>query len=333
MLTHAEIAAMITALGTGIGAEDFDISKLRYHKVIIMTDADVDGSHIRTLLLTFFYRQMVELIERGYVYIAQPPLFRVKKGKSEQYIKDERQMSQFLLKKATESLVIQIGSGKTISGAELTSFLEKMIELNNVFLKVNRHIQDPRILEYLLSSGAAVKGYLGDQANIENLKGKLSSLGYAPEVSSDEEHGEMKVTYREGSQTPRTISHQLLSGGEYQRLAALHKSLRELELPPYVVRMDGQGENTLSGRQELIDHLMELGKKDLQITRYKGLGEMNPEQLWETTMDADKRTLLQVQINDKVLTDDIFTILMGDAVEPRRQFIEENALEVKNLDI
>jgi DNA gyrase subunit B len=333
MLTHTEIVAMITALGTGIGADDFDVSKLRYHKVIIMTDADVDGSHIRTLLLTFFYRQMVELIERGNVYIAQPPLFRVKKGKSEQYIKDERQMAQFLLKKATESLVVETAKGEKLTGKPLTAFMEKLIEMNSSFLKVNRQVQDPRILEYLLREKAATKGFLAEPENVGSLVRYIESLGYKPEVSLDLEHGAQKVTYREGSQSPRTIGHQLLSGGEFQRLAGLHKVIGESDQAPFAVHNGQPGETKLASRQALITHLMELGKKDLQINRYKGLGEMNPEQLWETTMDPEKRTLLQVQINDKVFTDDIFTILMGDAVEPRRQFIEANALDVKNLDI
>jgi DNA gyrase subunit B len=333
MLTHTEIAAMITALGTSVGMDDFDASKLRYHKVIIMTDADVDGSHIRTLLLTFFYRQMMELIERGHIYIAQPPLFRVTKGKSEQYVKDEREMAQFLLKKGTEHLTVQTAKGQVITGRDLTSFIERLIELNGLFQKVNRHIQDARVLEYLLSVNAGAKGFLGDTANVTDLVKKLESFGYKPEISSDVEHAEQKIVYREGSQTPRTIGHQVLSGGEYQRLTALHKALQELDQAPFIVRGENQKENTAAGRQELIDYVMELGKKDLGIQRYKGLGEMNPEQLWETTMDPEKRTLLKVQINDKVFTDDIFTILMGDAVEPRRQFIEENALEVKNLDI
>ena len=333
MLTHTEIAAMITALGTGIGTDDFDVARLRYHKIIIMTDADVDGSHIRTLLLTFFYRQMIELIERGHVYIAQPPLFKVKKGKSEQYIKDERHMAQFLLKKATENLSLQTAGGQTIAGRDLTSFIEKLIELNTAFLKVNRHVQDVRTLEYLMSVNAAAKGFLAEPANVEALNQTLKSFGYVTEVSDDVEHGEQKITYREGSQTPRGITHQLLSGGEYQRLSSLHKALRETDQPPFVVRLESKDETKLTSRQALIEYLMELGKKDLHIQRYKGLGEMNPEQLWETTMDTEKRTLLQVQINDKVFTDDIFTILMGDAVEPRRQFIEANALEVKNLDI
>ena len=333
MLTHTEIVAMITALGTGIGAEDFNVTKLRYHKVIIMTDADVDGSHIRTLLLTFFYRQMVELIERGYVYIAQPPLFKVKKGKSEQYIKDERQMAQFLLKKATESLVIETAKGEKIAGQALTGFMEKLIEMNGVFLKVNRHLHDPRILEYLLAEKAGVKGFLADPEHVGSLVRHVESLGYKPEVDLDLEHGSQKLTYREGSRTPRTIGHQLVSGGEFQRLASLHKAIGELDTAPFIVRNGQPGETKIASRQALITHLMELGKKDLQISRYKGLGEMNPDQLWETTMDPEKRTLLQVHINDKVFADDIFTVLMGDAVEPRRQFIEANALEVKNLDI
>jgi DNA gyrase subunit B len=333
MLTHTEIVAMITALGTGIGADDFDVSKLRYHKVIIMTDADVDGSHIRTLLLTFFYRQMGELIERGNVYIAQPPLFKVKKGKSEQYIKDERQMAQFLLKKATESLVVETAKGEKITGAPLTTFMERLIEMNSTFLKVNRHIQDLRIAEYLLREKAGAKGFLAEPENVGALVRFIESLGYKPEVSLDLEHGAQKVTYREGSQSPRTISHHLLSGGEFQRLASLHKAIGESDQAPFVVRNGQPGETALASRQALITHLMELGKKDLQISRYKGLGEMNPDQLWETTMDPEKRTLLQVHINDKVFSDDIFTILMGDAVEPRRQFIEANALDVKNLDI
>jgi DNA gyrase subunit B len=333
MLTHTEIAAMITAMGTGIGQEDFDVAKLRYHKVIIMTDADVDGSHIRTLLLTFFYRQMIDLIERGHVFIAQPPLFKVKKGKSEQYIKDERQMASFLIKKATESLGVENVKGVKVSGPELMSLLEKLIELNGVFLKVNRHLQDARMLDYLLAAKADARVFLGDAGAVEALAAKARSLGYTVSVTTDEEHSVQKVTYHQGSQTPCEVGYQLLSSAEYLRLQALHKSIGDLDQPPFKVRSEAGNETPLGSRQELIDYLMELGKKDLHITRYKGLGEMNPEQLWETTMDPEKRTLLQVQINDKVFTDDIFTILMGDAVEPRRQFIEANALEVKNLDI
>ncbi|HEX4997213.1 MAG TPA: DNA topoisomerase (ATP-hydrolyzing) subunit B [Terriglobia bacterium] len=338
MLTHNEIAAMITALGTGIGVDDFDVTKLRYHKVIIMTDADVDGSHIRTLLLTFFYRQMVDLIERGHVFIAQPPLFKLKKGRSEQYIKDERQMSRYLLKKATESLSVEIPStGKQVAGVDLSTFLEKLIELNGVFSRVDRRLRDARVLDFLLVSGAAGRSFLGDAEKVADLARKLQELGYSTETSMDEEHGVHTLTFRQGSETPRTIEYQLLSSAEYQRLIMLHKSVGDMDRPPFVATATSASGNTtsttLNSRQELIDYVMDLGKKDVQIQRYKGLGEMNPEQLWETTMDPEKRTLLQVQINDKVFTDDIFTVLMGDAVEPRRQFIEENALDVKNLDI
>ena len=331
MLTHQEIVAMITALGTGIGQDDFDAAKLRYHKIIIMTDADVDGSHIRTLLLTFFYRQMNELIEKGNIYIAQPPLFKVKKGKSEQYIKDERQMSRFLLKKATENLVIEVG-GHELKGRELTSFLEKLIELNGVFTRVDRHFRDARIVDHLLSMDAESRAFLADQQNMKTLAEKVESFGYSAEILTDEEHSVQKLLYRQGSQSPRLVGYPQLSSPEYQRLLVLHKAIGSLDQPPFTVKLDSTA-TVLKDRQSLIDHVMELGKKDLQIQRYKGLGEMNPEQLWETTMDPEKRTLLQVQINDAVVTDDIFSVLMGDAVEPRRKFIEDNALEVKNLDI
>jgi len=331
MLTHQEIAAMITALGTGIGQDDFDASKLRYHKVIIMTDADVDGSHIRTLLLTFFYRQMNQLIEQGRIFIAQPPLFKVKKGKSEQYIKDERQMSRFLLKKATENLVVEVG-GQEFKGPELTGFLEKIIELNGVFARVDRHFRDHRVIDLLLSMGAENRGFLADEEKMKELAEKIATLGYSTAISTDEEHSVQKLLYRQGSQSPRVVGYTQLSSPEYQRLLVLHKAIGKLDQPPFTVKLDSKT-NVLGDRRAVIDHIMELGKKDLQIQRYKGLGEMNPEQLWETTMDPEKRTLLQVQVKDAYITDDIFTVLMGDQVEPRRRFIEDNALEVKNLDI
>jgi DNA gyrase subunit B len=331
MLTHQEIVAMITALGTGIGQEDFDATKLRYHKVIIMTDADVDGSHIRTLLLTFFYRQMGQLIDNGNIYIAQPPLFKVKKGKSEQYIKDERQMSRFLLKKATENLTVQ-AKGRDLSGKDLTSFLEKLIELNGVFVRVDRHFHDVRVTDLLLAMDAESRTFLADAEKMKALAAQIETFGYTTEIMPDEEHSVLKLVYRQGSQSQRLIGYQQLSSPEYQRLLLLHRDIGEFDQPPFVAKAESSTA-TLNDRQALIDHMMDLGKKDLQISRYKGLGEMNPEQLWETTMDPEKRTLLQVQIKDAVDTDDIFSVLMGDAVEPRRKFIEDNALEVKNLDI
>ena len=339
MLTHTEIIAMITALGTGIGQDDFDITKLRYHKIIIMTDADVDGSHIRTLLLTFFYRQMVQLIEHGYVYIAQPPLFKVKKGKSEQYIKDERQMAKFLLKKATDNLTIEVEqTKKEIKGRELTGFLEKLIEMNGVFARVDRHLRDSRVLDLLLRMGADSRSFLGDPG-----KDAAGSCRSREARLYRRKSFRMKSTASKSLVTGRAVRHQGPSRTSccpvpsINALLTLHKAIEELDVPPFNLRTDSGALSsatiTVNSRQELIDHIMEIGKKDLQINRYKGLGEMNPAQLWETTMDAEKRTLLQVQIKDAVETGEIFTILMGDAVEPRRQFIEDNALEVKNLDI
>jgi DNA gyrase subunit B len=211
-----------------------------------------------------------------------------------------------------------------------------MIELNGVFFRVDRRLREPRVLDFLLEKEASGRAFLGEAEKVDELAKKLQSFGYTTDVSLDEEHSVQKIVFRQGSETPRTIGYQLLSSAEYQRLLALHKSVGDMDRPPFVVKADSSKHDsvaTLNSRQELIDHVMELGKKDVQIQRYKGLGEMNPDQLWETTMDPEKRTLLQVQVNDKVFTDDIFTILMGDAVEPRRQFIEANALDVKNLDI
>jgi DNA gyrase subunit B len=255
----------------------------------------------------------------------------VKKGKNEQYIKDERQMSKFLLKKATENLTIE-ARGKELRGRDLTGFLEKMIELNAVFNRVDRHFRDTRITDLLLSLVTESRAFLGDQQKMKSVAEKIESFGYSTEILTDEEHSVQKLLYRQGSQSPRLIGYQQLSSPEYLRLLALHKSIGELDQPPFIAKTESSTA-TLKDRQALIDHIMELGKKDLQIQRYKGLGEMNPGQLWETTMDPEKRTLLQVQIKDAVDTDDIFTVLMGDAVEPRRRFIEDNALEVKNLDI
>src|SRR5437867_720433 len=265
MLTHQEIVAMITALGTGIGQDDFEVTNLRYHKIIIMTDADVDGSHIRTLLLTFFYRQMVDLIERGHIYIAQPPLFKVKKGKSEQYIKDERQMARFLLRKATENLTVETEKGQQIRGRDLTGFLEKLIDLNAVFMKVDRHLRDSRILDLLLGMGAEGRGFLGDQEKMATVAQKIEALGYSAEISTDEEHSVQKLLYRQGSQTPRLIGYQQLSSPEYQRLLGLHNSIHELDQPPFVAKTEPSAA-TLKDRQALIDHILEIGKKDLQIS-------------------------------------------------------------------
>ncbi len=333
MLSHTEIRAMITALGTGIGQEDFDIAKLRYHKIIIMTDADVDGSHIRTLLLTFFFRQMPELLERGHMYIAQPPLFKVKKGRSERYIKDEREMSEFLLKKAVDDISVQVaGSTDRVAGKELRRFLDRLMEINSVFNRVDRRFRDRRLVNTLLESGINQRSDLADKSKVKALAKKISDLGYMAKPETDEEHGVHKVLFREGSSVEREIGYELVSSAEYQRLTRLHGASADWDRPPFTVTTEKESV-VLEDRQELLDHVLVLGRKAFQIQRYKGLGEMNPDQLWVTTMDPEKRRLLQVQVNDAVGTDEIFSILMGDAVEPRRQFIEDNALDVKNLDV
>ncbi len=353
MLSHSEIKTLITALGCGIGKDDFDIQKLRYHKVILMTDADVDGSHIRTLLLTFFYRQMPQLLEhktedgevRRYVYIAQPPLFKVKKGKSEQYIKDEREMNAYLMKKATQDVQVRVKKGaEVISGRELTGLLEKMVELNGYFHKLERRLGERRALDLLFTALAGPKGPMQKEGRklhdifakadlIGKVEEAFAAAGYQTDLSSDEEHGlhELEIRNRESGSTMR-INRELATHVEFQRAVDIFRQLAVLGQPPYVIKTTNS-EVEVSSHEELLEHIIAAAKKDLTIQRYKGLGEMNPEQLWETTMDPEKRTLLQVCIDDAVETDNIFTVLMGDQVEPRRRFIEENALEVKNLDI
>jgi DNA gyrase subunit B len=333
MLSHQEITAMITALGTGIGQDDFDISKLRYHKVIIMTDADVDGSHIRTLLLTFFFRQMPELIERGHIYIAQPPLFRVKKGRTERYIKDEREMSAFLLKTAVEGLSVSPGKAKLeLNGKDLRQFLDRLVEINNLVNRVDRHFRDRRIVDLLLDAEINGRADLADRKKIRGLVAAISGLGYTARDENDSEHSVQKISFREGSSIVREIGYAQISSAEYQRLVRLHSANAEWDHPPFRI-VSGGNETEVGDRQELLDTVLSLAKKGFQIQRYKGLGEMNPDQLWETTMNPEKRRLLQVRVSDAVGTDEIFSVLMGDAVEPRRQFIQENALDVKNLDV
>jgi DNA gyrase subunit B len=353
MLSHSEIKALITALGTGIGKDDFDIEKLRYHKVILMCDADVDGSHIRTLLLTFFYRQMPQLLEhktadgetRSYVYIAQPPLYKIKKGKTERYIKDDREMNRYLMRKATEEVSITVKkTGEKIEGKDLTTLLEKLIEFNGYYFKLERRLIDRKIVDIVLETFSGRKGLmqkdgrkLHDVFADENLLGKvevaLADSGYKTDLTSDEEHGlseiEIKNVNNGGS---ILIDWELATHVEFQRAVDLYKSFVQISQPPFIIK-EGNSETEVESRDDLLNHVLAAAKKDLHIQRYKGLGEMNPEQLWETTMDPEKRTLLQVKVDDAVETDEIFTVLMGDQVEPRRRFIEDNALDVKNLDI
>jgi len=335
MLGHEEIRALITALGTGIGKDDFDASKLRYGKVIIMTDADVDGSHIRTLLLTFFYRQMPELVERGHVYIAQPPLYLVKKGKKVQYIHDEKEFRREIMRRATEDHVVEIGDGgkkARLEGGELTNFLMALAEYVELFDKLEKRIGDARPVNALLRAELGKKMQLEDKAKLEVVAKDLRAEGFKTAINLDEEHNLYTLVFSSETAGDRTIDWELISSAEYRRLLELHKRVRDYDKPPFQISSNGNQISIPDGK-ELLEHVMATGKKLLTVQRFKGLGEMNPDQLWQTTMDAEKRTLLQVRAEDTAGADEIFTILMGDAVEPRRQFIEENALDVKNLDI
>jgi DNA gyrase subunit B len=335
MLGHEEIRALITALGTGIGKDDFDVAKLRYGKVIIMTDADVDGSHIRTLLLTFFYRQMPELVERGHVYIAQPPLYLIKKGKSTRYIRDEKEFRREVLRRATEDHSVEFGTGSKklkLEGGDLTNFLMAFGEYIELYTKLEKRIGDGRPIDALLGAELSKKAELETPAKLETVAKHLRAEGFKTDIKIDEEHNIHFLAFRSETQTERVLDWELLSSPEYRRLFDLHKRVHEYDKPPFVISSNGSQTN-IEDRKDLVEHVMSLGKKSFTVQRFKGLGEMNPNQLWETTMDADQRVMLQVRVEDQVEADSIFTVLMGDVVEPRRQFIEDNALDVKNLDI
>ena len=339
MLGHEEIRALITALGTGIGKDDFDVTKLRYGKVIIMTDADVDGSHIRTLLLTFFYRQMPELIERGHIYIAQPPLFLIRKGKAARYIRDEKEFRRELMRRATEDHSLQVGDGKgkvRLQGGDLTNFLMALTEYVELLSKVRRRVGDARVVEALLRMEVEKKAEFDTPARLEQLAKRLESAGMTGSVAHDQEQDKENGKYAFAFQTATArkgkVNWELISSADYKRLLVLHRRVHKHDRPPFVMELNGT-KLKLEGRGELLEHLVNAGKKALTVQRFKGLGEMNPEQLWKTTMDAEERSLLQVRVEDAVETDEIFTTLMGDVVEPRRRFIEQHALDVKNLDI
>jgi DNA gyrase subunit B len=344
MLSNAEITTMISAIGTSIGKEDFALDKLRYHRIIIMTDADVDGSHIRTLLLTFFYRQMPDLVEEGHIYIAQPPLFGVKEGKKTKYLKNEKEMEDFLMQRATEDVVVTVEkSGMKYSGAALIRVLKDAHEHASLYEKLNRRLEDKKLLDRLLEfvagdgallkSGFTLKQLFQDAEILEELGHVLEQIGYQFSILGDEEHGlHSLLLEKEGVGRKKTINWDFLSSAEWQRLFAFYSAIAPLDKPPFMVAQNGSCV-TIQSRQELLQYILALGKKEVTMQRYKGLGEMNPEQLWQTTMNPETRTLLKVSIDDVVQTDAIFTILMGDAVEPRRRFIEDNALNVRNLDI
>jgi DNA gyrase subunit B len=339
MLGHEEIRAMITALGTGIGKDDFDSAKLRYGKVIIMTDADVDGSHIRTLLLTFFFRHMNELIQRGNVFIAQPPLYRIKKGKSEKYIKDEKEYTREIMRRATENLALEIhsngnGPKATIEGGELRAFLLNLDDYEQMFHKVERKLRDSRAVEVLADIELHIdtKADFQDKANLDALFDRLQTAGIAPELKQDEEHSAWMVSFHDSTNAERQIGITMAASPEYRKFRTLARQIARYNEPPFVV-VKGENRQSQTNWSDLLGHVKEEGKKDAQVTRYKGLGEMNAEQLAETTMNPEKRTLLQVRMDDAVESEEIFSTLMGEDVESRRKFIEENALDVKNLDV
>ena len=345
MLGHSEIKSLITALGTGIGKDDFDLSKLRYHKIILMTDADVDGSHIRTLLLTFFYRQMPALVENGHVYIAQPPLFKVKRGKKEEYIKDEGSMTRYLMRQATNDMSVKsVGANQAIDGGELARSLERMVDFKHYCERATRRISgDSQMLSILLESLGGRKGILRkegltlrnvfqDGDLMAKVEGALHKAGFKTELTPDEEHGLWEIETVTSTGINIIIDWNFASYVEFQKAVELYKSLEDELAAPFVSGENGSSEEVPT-REALLEKVLAAAKKDLSIQRYKGLGEMNPEQLWETTMNPEKRTLLEVRIDDAVETDEIFTVLMGDAVEPRRKFIEDNALDVRNLDV
>ncbi len=351
MLENEEIKVMIAALGTGI-EEDFDLKKLRYHRVIIMTDADVDGSHIRTLLLTFFFRKMAQIIEAGYLYIAQPPLYKVKRGKKEIYFKDDRELDRHLLLRAVENRTVRLPAlGKEYSGEDLANRLEKMVAFRKHLDRLAKRGYPAVILNEFLSAGAD-ETILSNKEWLEEALAPITrEHGLEATVMADEEHQLYKIVPGQntnGYRWVKPIGREFLAAAEYRTLRDLYQEVEDFERPPILVSEgapagDGEAQpidagppaerRELANKEELIDYLLAAGKKGLSIQRYKGLGEMNPTQLWDTTMDPETRVLLQVTVDDQVDADEIFTVLMGDAVEPRRQFIEENALEVVNLDI
>ncbi len=341
ILRSEEIKNIITALGTGVGKEEYNIDKIRYHKIIIMTDADVDGSHIRTLLLTFFYRQMPELVDKGYLYIAQPPLFKIGKGKSESYIKDENELNDFILKKICDKRYIKIGSSGTIlKDHTLFIFLCDLSDYSSSMSKLENRGMDSTIVEALIRADVQDKTFLQDRSKMENLKRLLENKGYACEPlfwNEDDDLYELAVNLTDENNYSKTmqIDRSLIYASDYQKCLILDKKLESNDLPPFEIATDGNDDSSvvMEDKRSLLKYLIDDGKKGINIQRYKGLGEMNPEQLWQTTMHPDKRHLLKVTVEDAVESDEIFTILMGDEVEPRRDFIQNNALEVSTLDI
>jgi DNA gyrase subunit B len=337
MLASEEIRLLISALGAGIGKEDYDIHRLRYHRIIIMTDADVDGSHIRTLLLTFFYRHMPEVIERGYLYIAQPPLFKVTEGKKEIYIKNEEELNRYLMSRATGRCEVVVQrTGKKITDRKLSLLLEKIFLFHDLAQRIQKKGTSRVLLNFLLENGIRSKSTFEDKGKIADLQKRLRKSGFEVfDLTWDEEHNlyGFEVQETNGGSNLRTQVHwDLIASVEYRHLYQIDQEIQGVAPPPYTLMEKGR-EVTIDQVEGLLQFLNQLGREGLSIQRYKGLGEMNPEQLWETTMNPETRTLLKVKVEDAIEADEIFSILMGDEVEQRRHFIEENALFVQRLDI
>nr|WP_319948635.1 DNA topoisomerase (ATP-hydrolyzing) subunit B [uncultured Shimia sp.] len=336
MLGSQEIGNLVMALGTGIGRDEFNIDKLRYHKIVIMTDADVDGAHIRTLLLTFFYRQMPELIEKGHLYIAQPPLYKVSRGKSEVYLKDQAAMDDFLVEQGIDSTVLRLGNGEEIMGADLARVVGEARQLRRVLDAFPTHY--PRhILEQAAIAGAFVPGVV--DADLQGVADKVAARlnlialeyenGWQGRITQD--HGIRLARILRGVEEVRTLDGPMLRSGEARKSGSFTESLQEIYGTSATLTRKDRSQ-IINGPLDLLRAILAEGEKGLSLQRYKGLGEMNPDQLWETTLDPDARTLLQVKVEDIAEADDLFTKLMGDVVEPRREFIQKNALSVENLD-
>ena len=336
MLSSQEIGNLVMALGTGIGRDEFNIDKLRYHKIVIMTDADVDGAHIRTLLLTFFYRQMPELIEKGHLFIAQPPLYKVSRGKSEVYLKDQAALDDYLVEQGIDGAVLKLGNGMDIVGADLARVVNEARQLKRVLDAFPTHY--PRhILEQAAIAGAFVPGAVDSdlQGVADKVAQRLDLIaleyerGWQGRITQD--HGIRLARILRGVEEVRTLDGPMLRSGEARKTGSFTESLQEVyNTPATLMRKDRS--QVIHGPLDLLHAILAEGEKGLSLQRYKGLGEMNPDQLWETTLDPDARTFLQVRVEDMAEADDLFTKLMGDVVEPRREFIQKNALSVENLD-
>jgi DNA gyrase subunit B len=382
MLGHEEIRAMITAMGCGIGKDDFDPAKLRYGKIILMTDADVDGSHIRTLLLTFYFRHMQELIKRGHVYIAQPPLYRIKKGKFEQYIKNDYEFVRVMVKRASDGMTVRYGeSAAKLEGAALTKFMGQLNDYLGFFSKIQKRLRNETVADLVARAELVKRTDFETPEKIKALQKTLKGIAKAQgfkavsDPAKDEEHQTWSVCFTDAQGAERKIDWTLAQSPEYRQMMAKYMQIKEYLEPPFLVEYlpktakeaaaedaaaaaedaaaaaaDGAEEVAAKAKtkkaakalpepvekqtaRELFEYVIEQGRREYQVQRYKGLGEMTSTQLWETTMDPEKRTLLSVKLEDLAETETIFTTLMGEDVEARRKFIEENALDVKNLDI